>query len=49
MLRLFGIAVIDVGLNSSVVWLLAEILGMDPAPSPMCGCRLILNSSDNLH
>ena len=30
MLRLFGIAVIGLGLNSAVVWLLAEILGMDP-------------------
>jgi putative flippase GtrA len=30
MLRLFGIAVIGLGLNSAVVWLLAEILAMDP-------------------
>jgi putative flippase GtrA len=30
MLRLFGIAVIGLGLNSAMVWLLAEILGMDP-------------------
>jgi putative flippase GtrA len=30
LLRLFGIAVIGLGLNSAVVWLLAEILGVDP-------------------
>jgi putative flippase GtrA len=30
LLRLFGIAVIGLGLNSAVVWLLAEVLAMDP-------------------
>jgi len=30
MFRLFGIAVIGLALNSAMVWLLAEILGVDP-------------------
>jgi len=32
-LRLFGIAVIGLGLNSAVVWLLAEVFGLDPTVS----------------
>ena len=30
LLRLFGIAIIGLGLNSAVVWLLAEIIATDP-------------------
>jgi hypothetical protein len=30
MFRLFGITVIGLGLNSAMVWLRAEILGVDP-------------------
>jgi putative flippase GtrA len=30
MLRLFVIAIVGLGLNSAVLWLLAEIVGFDP-------------------
>jgi putative flippase GtrA len=37
LLRLFGIAVIGLGLNSAVVWMLAEILAMNPTVAKILG------------